>query len=456
MCTNCDPNTSVTNYIFPYNSPCTNCDQGECPNGIAPASCLYYDGPALNCIGSDTNERLNLLFQKIDAKLCTVAGNLFPSYNTYCLAPANTEKEFVEKISQRFCTLENSYQTFTTSTFPTAISTINTTITTLNTPNLTSCAQVGFAPTDTIKDSLNKLSTAVCNIYSSQLSLTGVNWGQCTTVVNPPTTIVQGFNFVIGQICNLSSQISGSVVLPTFDNTGTCLQSPTSNDSLSSTVVKIRTRLCNTPVFNINALTWNCITKPSSATTDLQSAFQSLLTKIDTISQNLPIFDSSDFITSDTNPSQPCQGKTISLQSGFSSTDRLVAVNNTDSSPGTLVQKLVAGTGVSLDTVTNPGQMIINSTTTVDEKVKTSSSDPLAGYLEDKITGSTGTYANISTVTFNDQVVIGTSLNLSNIINGIFDLIEEDEVLKARLCAIISTCPSPCAAPTNITVTYTP
>ena len=94
MCTNCGPNDQVTSYVFPYDSPCTNCDSGECPQGIAPASCLYYDGPPLACIGSDTNERLSLLLQKVDSKLCSLNPDSYSTYNTYCLAPTNTEKEF--------------------------------------------------------------------------------------------------------------------------------------------------------------------------------------------------------------------------------------------------------------------------------------------------------------------------------------------------------------------------
>ncbi len=455
MCTNCDPNSQVSSYTFPYNSPCTNCDSGECPQGIAPASCLYYDGPPLACIGSDTNERLSLLFQKIDAKICVFNPESYSTYNTYCLAPVNTQKEFVEKISQQFCTLKSSYETFTVSTFPTAISTINSTITTLNTPNVTSCTQIGFTPSDTIRDSLQKLSNSVCDIYNNQLSVSGVTWSQCAVVPTPPTTIIGGFNFVVSQLCNLASQISGSVTLPTFDNTGSCLSSPTSTDSLESTVIKIRSRLCTTPAFNINSLTWNCIAQPSSTATDLQSAFQAVLTKIDSISQNLPIFDPSDFVTNNTNPSQPCAGKTISLQSPIAASDRFVAVNNADSSPGTLVQKLTPGTGITLDTTTTPGTMIISSTSVVDDKVKTSVTDPSAGYLEDKITGSTGT-VNITTNTVSNEVVVSASVNYTLLVQNIIDAITADPTLKEQFCSLIVSCPSPCAAPTNLTVTYVP
>lgn len=455
-CDNCTPNEPLSTFAFQANSPCSNCDLGECANGIWSAACVYYPGPPLLCIESDTNSRINTILQKIDAKICSVIPESYASYNTYCLAPISTQQEFVEKISQRFCTLENDYDTFTTFTFPEAIATINSTINALNTPNVTSCSQIGFTPTDTIKTALQKLSNSVCDIYSNQLSVSGVTWSQCTAVPTPPTTIVGGFNFLISQICNLSAQIGGAAALPTFDNTGTCLSSPTANDSLSSTIIKIRSRLCNTPEFNINSLSWTCIAKPSTVQTDLQAAFQAVLSKIDVLSQNLPAFNPSDFTSANVDPLNPCAGKTISLNTPIISSDRFVAVNNSDFSPGTLAQKLTPGVGITLDTTTAPGTMIINSTSTVDEKVKTSAGDPTAGYLEDKVIGTSGSLITTVANTVSNQVVISATPNLTAFVTAILDAIESDDDLKARFCAIVASCPSPCQAPTNITVTYVP
>lgn len=457
MCINCDPSQPLSTYIFPYNSPCTNCDNGECPGGIAPTDCIYYPGPALTCIGSLTNDRLSSILQKIDAKLCSISPDSYSTYNTYCLAPTNTEKEFVEKISQQFCTLRADFNTFTTSTYPAAIASLQASITALDTPNLTSCSQIGFAPNDTIKGSLSKLATAVCNIYNGELSVAGVNWAQCSVVPTPPTTIVGGFNFVVAQLCNLSTQIGNSGVLPTFDNTGTCLSSPTATDSLSATVIKIRSRLCGTPLFDANSLSWNCITNPATGPTDLQSSFQAILSKIDALSQNAPAFDPSSFTVTPTNPLQPCAGQTVSLINPVISADRYVAVNNLDTSPGTLSQKITPGTGITLDTTTTPGTMIINASATGgDEKVKTSTLDPTAGYLEDKIVGfSTSLVTTIATTVAN-QVRISASINLETLITNIFDELENNATLRERFCAIVSMCPSPCQAPSNITVTYVP
>lgn len=457
MCINCDPNQPLGSYAFPYNGPCTNCDEGECPSGIAPTNCIYYPGPGLTCIGAETNERLSTILQKIDAKLCTLNPDVYSTYNTFCLAPINTEKEFVEAISDQFCTLRTDFTTFTSSTFPTAIAAVNTSINTLNTPNVSSCVQIGFVPTDTIKDSLQKLSNAVCSIYNTELSVAGVNWAQCSVVPTPPTTIVGGFNFLISQICNLSAQISGSVVLPTFDNTGTCLSSPTTFDSLSATIVKMRSRLCATPTFNANALTWNCISNTATSDTDLQSAFQAVLTKIDTLSQNLPTFNAADFVVNATNPAQPCAGNTISLAGPSANSDRFVAVNNADASPGTLVDKLIAGTNIVLDTTTTPGAMVVNfAGSTVDEKVKTSATDPTAGFLEEKITGSTGAVVSIDTNTVSNQVEVSATVDMVALATQLFAIISSNETLKEQFCALMSSCPSPCNPPSNITVTYVP
>jgi hypothetical protein len=422
------------------------------------AKCVFYGGPPLLCLEIDTNERLDSALQKIDIKFCSISGGIdpYPGYNTYCLSPINTQKEFVEKISQRFCILETSTGVFINTTFPAAITDIQTQITNLNKTGFNSCSLLGVLSTDTLSTALFKVSEYICSTLPTSLDVSSVNWEQCVTIGgNIPTTIQEGFSFVINQLCVLQSQIgSGSASLPTFNNTGTCLPTPGVSDSTVDTIIKIRTRLCQTPVFAASNLTSQCV--QFSGINTLEDVLNATLSKVDQLSLNIPNqFNTSHFVVAPIDPLNLCLGKTVSLNVAALAIDRKVAVNAGDATPGTLDIKLASGTGISLSTSLNPGKMTISATNTVDEKVKSDITDPTSGYLNDKLTGSADT-VTISTSLESNQVKVSATINYTALINAIFDNIEDDEDLKARLCSIIATCPSPCSAPTNVSVQYIP
>lgn len=445
-CNNCSPSYPVASYVFSGTAPCTNCD-GDCPQGIHPTSCVYNDGPALLCIGAAENERLDSILNKIDAILCeTGGGNPYPGYNTYCLGSMADQQNFVETISEQFCTLQSSYDTFTGTTFPDAIDTINATITALNAPNILSCAAIGYSSTDTIKVAITKLSNYVCNLNAS-FDLSTVAWDQCTVVADPPETIQQGFDFVISQLCNLSSSII--TPLPTFDNTGSCLDSPGATDSLVSTITKIRSKVCAAPAYNPGTYTQGCFTVTGA--TSLDTLLQSLITQVSSVMQALPrSFDNTYFAVSDLTPGTPCNGKQVTL-SGVTTSDRLVALDLGDTTPGTLEDKVVAGTGISLDFGSlNAGQMTITASNTADEKVKAHAADPSAGYLDTKIIGSTGAAVNINALLAGNQMQISAGIDTSMLVDIILTLIENDEDIRSRFCTIVNSCPSPCTSPSNV------
>lgn len=449
-CNNCSPSYPVASYVFTGTSPCTNCD-GECPQGIHPTSCVYNDGPPLLCIGTTENERLDSILNKIDAALCNIPGsNPYPGYNTYCLGSMTNQQDFVETISQQFCSLQSDVTTFIGTTFPAAVTTINNTITVLNTPNIVSCAAIGYAPSDTLKVAITKLSNYVCNLEDS-LSLSTVDWNQCTVVADPPETIQEGFDFIVSQICNLSASLAPT--LPTFDNTGSCLDTPGATDSLSATIIKIRSKLCTAPSYNPGTYTQGCFTV--SGATSLDTLLQSLITEVSSVMQALPrAFDPTYFSVSDVNPGSPCDGKEITL-SGISTSDRLVAINSGDLTPGTLFDKVAPGIGISLDFGgLNAGKMTITASNIADEKVKAHAADPTADYLNAKIIGTTGTAVNISTNLAGNQVQVGATVDINILVDAILTLIEDDEDVRARFCTIVANCPSPCAPPSGIVVTF--
>lgn len=457
-CPTCNTNNptivgGISSILATINSPC---NSSLCPTP-SDSKCTFYSAGNLTCSGIITGDSLEIALQKIDTLLCASAAN-YSTYNTYCLAPITTQKQFVEAISQYVCNLNTSLVAFTGTTFTAYQTTVSNQIAALAVPGTTSnCSSLlSIVNTDTLQSVLQKLSNGICTVYGTALNLSSVNWNQCNTVSPTPTTIAQGFNALITQICALQAS-GGSGALPVFNNVGSCLPAPlTASDTLVSTVNKIKTRLCQAPIFDINALSWNCVSKPSTTTTDLQSAIGALLAKLDVLSQNASTF-SSDFTVTATDPVAPCLGKTISLSTSIA--DRKVAATPTDNIPGTLQDKIFAGTGITLD-FTNPTRVTINSSSTggpSDGKVKTDSLDPTADYLSTKIVtgGVTNGIAIVPTLDGAGHLIkLINTVDPIALFSALLTAASTDPTLKAQFCSLVASCPSPCAAPGNISVVY--
>ncbi len=459
-CLNCNSTSPVSIYDIQYlysQNTCNSCNDPECGGNNLNSKCVYYAGPNLVCSDIESGDTLEVVIQKLDAQLCAITGD-YSLYNTACLSEITTittEQQFVETISAFVCTLRDDFDLFVGTTFVTYQTTVDTRFDLIEIPGTTSCVFVGINVGDTLQTVLQKLSNAVCDIADNQLDISTVDWDQCFVVAEIPDTIAEGFDLVIDQLCSIKADLEAvSSTLPTFNNTTSCLASPGTTDSLVDTINKIKDRLCLTPTFNINTLTWNCLTKPSSTATDLQAAFQTVLNAIDDLKAAMPTFDSGDFIVTPTNISDECEGKTVALATPIDQ-DRYVAVNVGDASPGTLVEKLTAGTNITLDTTTTPGTMIINSSggTAVDEKVKAFSSDPFpSSFLNNKVEGDTNDGITISTsnnLTLG-KVTFTPSIDWSIFIPALVDAINNDPDLKEIFCALVSSCPSPCEPPTNV------
>jgi hypothetical protein len=122
---------------------------------------------------------------------------------------------------------------------------------------------------------------------------------------------------------------------------------------------------------------------------------------------------------------------------------------------------LIPGTNVSLDYITSPGFVIINNTGgsgAGDHKVIVNSTDPSPNYLGAKIAtgGATNGIQVTPTVdTVNNVVLLNVSVNLVTLFQALIDVLSSDSGLYANFCTATAGCPSPCAAPSNVTVTYT-
>lgn len=425
---------SGMSYSPPPIQPCQNT-----PGNCVPvdASCVTYTGPKLNCSDINPNTDVETILQTMDQKICSIEGGDWSTYNYHCLADDFTitsASEFVSAMTDAYCNLQSNYDTFTGTTYPTQITALNTSINSILSPGLTLCAASGITSSDTYTSILTKFSNKICDLSVNDVST--ANWSQCFTVPTPPSTVLDGFNVVLDQVCQVKA-LTGTTTLPTFNNQGSCLPSPGTADSLVNTITKIKTRLCQSPTYDINATTWSCITQPA----DFQGVVNAVVGNVQSLMSSNPVFDTNIFSLTPNG----CNGTNISLQPGFAGVDRLVASDSLDSSPGTLSDKIQAGTNITTDNITVPGKLIINAASSLNDKVKSNVSDASSGYLFDKLLGSgtDGISLATSTLVDNSKVVVTPSLDFSVLATKFFDQVEGDPNLYARFCALICGC-KPC------------
>lgn len=419
------------------------------------ATCVNYTGVPLVCLGEDfTNKNIEEVIQAINSKVCTVIGD-WADFNYHCLSDDYTitsPSEFVDAITTEFCSLRESYTDFVDSTYPTAIQNLQTQINTIKNPGLTLCTYSGVVPSDNITSIFTKISNKICEI-DGRLDLSSVTWNNCYVVPTPPTTLPQAFQLLSDQICQAATTGS-SVSLPTFNNQGSCLSVQGTADTLVNTVTAIKTRLCQSPVFDIDSAPWGCVPNPATGTgTNLQTAFNTVLSKVNSLSTTNPTFDGDYFITSYNSPGDPCSGTFVTVDPSIIGADRLVAASPTDNSPATLIEKLVPQGSITIDDTTNPGQVTIINTAT-DQLVKASSSDPAAGYLDEKVNGANNSTKGISiSTTFNagtNEVDFLPDLDLVQHVTWLLNGIQSNPTLYALWCNLNCGC-GPCDGSTTTT-----
>lgn len=448
----CSTSTSPITFDIQYflNNQCFECANSGCSSTVN-SKCVYYAGPNLSCSGIETNDSIELSLQKIDEQICSVIGD-YSNYQFNCLTAwwggsITEESEFVDAITAYACEIVTTLEQFTGTTFPAFEEEINDRVDTLASPEIT-CTAAGVTSSDDLFTILEKYCAKFGDI-DDELDISGVVWNNCLTVFTPPTNVAEAFELVQSQICQVLAASGGS--LPTFNNTGSCLPDPGSSDSLEDTVDKIKTRLCEVPTWDASNITWGCVTTPS-VDTDLEEAIQNIVDPITTLLEAMPTFDTGDFVVTATDSGDPCAGVTISLATPID-VDRYVASNSGDTSPGTLADKLVAGTNLTLDYTTSPGQVIVNATSgTGDNKVKADTTDTTAGYLDEKLNGASGN--NISILaTYNagtEQVDLTPSIDEEGLLDALLDLLQPGTNLYIKFCEKVAGCPSPCDPPQNV------
>lgn len=425
-------------------SQCFQCEDSGC-SATYNSKCVYYLGPNLTCSGIETGETVEVAIQKIDAQICSAIGD-YSSYQFHCLTAwfgetITQESQFVDAITAYACEITETLEQFTGVTFPAFQSEIESDIEDIATPTIT-CVSAGVTSLDSLQTILTKYCTKFGQIDTA-ISISGVDWDECLTVVSPPTTIAGAFSLVVDQICQVAA-LTGAA-LPTFNNLSTCLASPGAADSLISTVGKIITRLCLSPTYDGDNITWGCVEEPAD-NESIEDGIQNIITGLNTSLQALPTFDGGDFTVTATNPSDPCAGVTVALATPLNQ-DRFVAATASDASPSTLQGKITAGTNITLDFVTTPGQMIINgATTALDYKVKASSGDTSPDFLDQKLDGSSAAGITVSPIynAFTEKVDITLSVNESTLLDLLLDELIPGTALYDKFCEKVALCPCNC------------
>lgn len=410
-------NFSVQNFL---NSTCSNCSSTCISSAL-----VCYTGPNLACSGILSHDTIEDALTKIDTILCASTGN-YSAYQMHCL-PAfvgtaiTSQAAFVSAITDYACITQTALTLFTGTTYTAYVAATASTISGIINPALI-CASAGVISGDTLSGLLTKYCTKFGSIDAA-LNLSSVNFASCFTVVTPPTTVITGFQELISQICQVKTLAQAAAgALPVFNNVGSCLGAPlTTTDSLVSTINKIKTSLCLAPSYVSTNVTWGCVGTPTLTT--LESGLQQIVNKVNILLPKQTTFGSA-FSLTPVDVANPCLGVQVNL---IASPDRFVASNSTDTTPGTLADKLI-GNGITIDATTTPGNIILIN----DHKILSNLGDTSPNYLISKINGSTSNGITI-TPTY-------------NVITGKVDLILS--VDPVALCTLIKNCASavPCTS----------
>lgn len=445
----CPDCSSITPLIFDIQSfisnSCLECQQQNC----LPVKYLCYTGPALACSGIETGDTLEVALQKIDTQVCSALGD-YSTYQFNCLTAwlgesITTEAQFVDAITAYACEIQGNVTTLIDTTFPAFQDDVDGRISDVEDPEIT-CVSAGVTSGDTLFEILEKYCSKFGEIDDT-INIEGqIEWANCLTVIDTPTTIIEGFQLLVGQICTVYGIANAAAVLPVFNNSGNCLSNVggTSSDTLVATIGYITDIICDTypfVAFNPGDIDWDCL---DDGSTNLQESFQVAIDAINANQKLLITQVSADFTLELVDPGDTCLGFILNLATPIVNNDRLVASNDTDTSPGTLINKLTAGTNISLDDTTTSGQVIINANN--DHLVLAGPGDEDPGLLVDKLNGSSASGITI-TPEYNagtEQVDLNLSVSLSILIPMILDGVAANSTFLAQFCSLVSQCGAEC------------
>lgn len=450
----CDTCTEQSNNNLPYNfgNPIetVNCTQSTCAS-ITDALCVKYTSTNFNCISNESTSLEDIL-KSIDSLVCEAAGGTpWSTFDYACLEGITTAQSFAEVISAYVCdlseTVTNNYDELLT-----LINNISTSGTGLFVPNISGCSYTGVLSTDTLVQVLGKFNTKFCDL-NSRLDISSVDWDQCFTVLTPPTTLPGAFDLLIDQICQVKADIPTGYTPPTFDNTGTCLPTPGASDSLTSTISKIIAKLCSLPTLDIGDLDPFLCTGLGSTLTEVIENIRIRVTE-NTFRSIEEVGPGLSLVT--LGSPESCSGVRLEIdEDAFP--DEMVKASAADTTPGYLIDKLNAGTNITIDDTTLVGAVTIAAD---DAHVKTSSIDPTTGYLLQKLL--VGSLPELSFALTEDSTTdpasykakITPTIDWYSLTEKVLLTIVANSTLRSIFCNIDCEVLPTCLAPSNFSAVW--
>jgi len=444
---------------------CSSCDQknynssvGSCSTSSTDASNIKYTGPNLTCSDISTNSSVETAIQALDAAICENSGINWASFDynclpTLCECEISSASTFVDAITNQLCSIVTTASSFRTD-YDNFTDSVESDFNNIVNPELTlTCINV--TNSDTIYQIFQKINTSICsinsNLNSPEYSFPCINVGGSDSVFSTIQKIGD-------EVCSIDSRVTTieNNLLPTFNNSGSCLSTTGTNDSLYSTVVAIRNLLCQKPSLDVEDLSSNCDNVGSDLTSTLNNVLGNLdylnSKTINSVNVNSESSKVELFITPvDGNP---CAGYDLSIRD-TGGLDTMVKISSGDSTSDYLANKIVNGAGINIYTDSEEGyETLIIENTNLDSyqlKVKSDGSDT-PGYLINKLnTSSSLDGAIVLTDAYestSDSLVITPSLNYTTLASKILQTIIDDTSLSNIFCTMLA-CQCECSSPTT-------
>jgi hypothetical protein len=429
---------------------------------------VVYTGIPLTTINVTAGMNLQTALDNINTAVATVIVTDYSSFNYgpyygYTLktplgASITTITGFVEGTASGIGKVSSDLATFTGTTYPSDQSIISSAISNLQVPGITYSNSAGglsisIGNTDSINTVLTKLATGLGDT-GNLLAAPGNAWS-LISITPDPTNIYDAFNELINYNITQNSVIAGKEAsIGTFDNSINCLVTVggTSTDTAGETIDLLTLYACTLPKFDASVITTTCLTPQGN----LENWIQQLVNIADFNAANgFSAVDSSMTATS----SGACSGFTIGVDPTWTGLSK-VATSSQDTTPGTLTDKLIAGTNVTF-TSSAPGNqtLTIDVTLPTPNQVATVALDNNPNYLYSKLLGgldSTWGLAIIPQLSqdYSTLAMVPNMQNPFNFVQNLINYISTDPTLLAAFCALKTQCDGcQCLAATAFTVT---
>lgn len=413
MCNNCNPD------------PCSCqetpvCAPGGCPINLS-TECVFYnldsdEASGLSCIGFENGASLKSILEEFDSKLCSISAINILSYNIPCLLTdyvITDFQEFIEAVDQEFCTqrvnIQNNFNTLNSN-----IASLSTTVTGLVYPNVSNCGTIGLLPTDTFQQVLQKYANAICNIQTN-----------CCSDNSPNLSTTDSSSIQFATSGTKNHNLTGSVKLSTILNNKITIQP----DGLycNPTIPDYTQVLSYNSGTNVLSLSNGGGSVVLNSFTDSQTLSLNCTTKILTISGGNSVDLS-------------CVASAALVETSLTANDSST-INFTTS--GTSGHILTGDVIIPALISTSPGNSISYTggglySSALDQKVKTHSLDPTAGFLEDKIAGKSN-----SLITTTATTNLGTHKSeIESVldVSALISLIGSNPTFLTALCNIVKNC----------------